>query len=1029
MKNKTTNIGILKFNLFFILLNFLFCSILPTVAWSATYYIDTTGSDSAAGTSISTAWKTLAKVNGYSSLKAGDTVLLKRGCEWRETLSPPITGTITAPVTFGAYGTGNKPIINGATNLFDTTYTWLQNGTAWSTTLATDPGSIWFTKDSSIGWGRRQDTTAALTSKYDWAWISGTLYIFSDTDPKVAYDSIEAATRTYGITAGSGTGWGANHDYIVIQDMEVKFTKQQGIYIGHARDASGVSDASKTNDYWTVQKMTVHHNGVSNTLNMMNINFSGTGHVIKNNVSYETIGNGINCNADCYSNTIEHNTIYNNHHHGIDLKTPGSNNIIAYNTLYESNMSTNVTGINKTNVINAIALGVDGGYGGTMGNDKIYGNLVYDFSGIGLLIKGTAINVKIFNNVVANVKAAAYGIEGSNLVTLKNNIGIRTNDPSFNVLLSVKDSTGKTIDNNCWYSPITTVIIQVDGYGNDYYNNTSSWSTYKNMIFKSGQHFDSNSIISDPRVTDLTNHDFHLQSNSPCIDKGIDVGLKLDLDNIAIPQANLPDIGAFEYEAPAANNPPVANNQLITLVEDNTKAITLSATDADSGDTLTYSIVTPPGNGTLSGTGANKTYTPTANYSGSDSFTFVVNDGKENSNIATVSITITPVNDSPSAPQGLTATARGTNQINLSWYEASDPDNGDVIKYNLYRGSTAISSALSATSYADTSLNSSTAYSYQVEAVDKAGTKSAKSSVASATTLTPVNQAPTISNITNQNINEDANTGALAFTIGDVETAAGSLTLSKTSSNTALVPVSNIVFGGSGANRTVTITPLANQSGSATITITVSDGTLTASDSFVLTVAAVNDAPVIISLSASPTSGTIPLIVSFNASASDADGSTLTYSYNFGDGTTGTGASVSHTYTTADSYTATLTVKDPSNAIATQSAIIKTSAAVKSADVNNAPVAKNISVSLKRKASKTITLSAADSDNNSLTYRITQAPSKGTATIQGQGPSVVYKAPNSVSWPYGSTYTMKYKANDGKIDSNEATVTIKVSYY
>ena len=60
------------------------------------------------------------------------------------------------------------------------------------------------------------------------------------------------------------------------------------------------------------------------------------------------------------------------------------------------------------------------------------------------------------------------------------------------------------------------------------------------------------------------------------------------------------------------------------------------------------------------------------------------------------------------------------------------------------------------------------------------------------------------------------------------------------------MPVANIVFGGSGANRTVTITPAPNQSGTATITITVTDGNGgTASDSFVLTVTAVNDLPTI----------------------------------------------------------------------------------------------------------------------------------------------------------------------------------------
>lgn len=83
---------------------------------------------------------------------------------------------------------------------------------------------------------------------------------------------------------------------------------------------------------------------------------------------------------------------------------------------------------------------------------------------------------------------------------------------------------------------------------------------------------------------------------------------------------------------------------------------------------------------------------------------------------------------------------------------------------------------------------------------------------------------PTISGITNRTINANTATGPIPFTIGDDLTAVGSLTLSQASSNTNLVPLSNIVFGGSGANRTVTVTPLANHAGTTTITIIVTDG-------------------------------------------------------------------------------------------------------------------------------------------------------------------------------------------------------------
>ena len=96
---------------------------------------------------------------------------------------------------------------------------------------------------------------------------------------------------------------------------------------------------------------------------------------------------------------------------------------------------------------------------------------------------------------------------------------------------------------------------------------------------------------------------------------------------------------------PSTNTQPVSSDQVVTLSEDTPKSITLNALDADPNDTLTFSIVTAPSHGTLSGTAPNIIYTPSANYTGSDFFTFTANDGKADSNTATVNLTITPVAD------------------------------------------------------------------------------------------------------------------------------------------------------------------------------------------------------------------------------------------------------------------------------------------------------------------------------------------------------------------------------------------------
>jgi hypothetical protein len=142
------------------------------------------------------------------------------------------------------------------------------------------------------------------------------------------------------------------------------------------------------------------------------------------------------------------------------------------------------------------------------------------------------------------------------------------------------------------------------------------------------------------------------------------------------------------YATPS-NTAPTAANVSDSTNEDTPKAITLSASDAQQCE-LTFSIVSGPTNGTLGSIANNAcasgspntdtasvTYTPNANFSGSDSFTYKVNDGALDSNTATVSITVNAVDDAPTAVDD-SATVNedsGANAIDVLAND-TDPDGG-----------------------------------------------------------------------------------------------------------------------------------------------------------------------------------------------------------------------------------------------------------------------------------------------------------------------------------------------------------------
>ncbi|WP_240036198.1 Ig-like domain-containing protein [Pseudoalteromonas sp. A757] len=137
-------------------------------------------------------------------------------------------------------------------------------------------------------------------------------------------------------------------------------------------------------------------------------------------------------------------------------------------------------------------------------------------------------------------------------------------------------------------------------------------------------------------------------------------------------QASLP---AFEINVEPVNAAPIANNMQRSVLEDGTTSFSAEASDPD-GDALTMELVSQPQNGVVQIQGTVFSYTPLPNFNGSDVFTYTVSDGEFKSNTASVSMTVTSVNDAPIAvDDSFTFDAVASNQYVLPVLNNdSDPD-------------------------------------------------------------------------------------------------------------------------------------------------------------------------------------------------------------------------------------------------------------------------------------------------------------------------------------------------------------------
>jgi VCBS repeat-containing protein len=289
----------------------------------------------------------------------------------------------------------------------------------------------------------------------------------------------------------------------------------------------------------------------------------------------------------------------------------------------------------------------------------------------------------------------------------------------------------------------------------------------------------------------------------------------------------------------ATNDGPTAADDAYTTAEDTaltvaTPGVLANDTDSDD-DTLSAVPGSGPSHGTLTlDADGSFIYTPAADYHGSDSFTYRASDGDLTSGLATVTITVRAVNDTPTAAADAYTTAEDTAlTVTAPGVLANDGDpDGDPLSAAVASGPSHGSLTLNANgSFTFTpaaNFNGSDSFTY------RASDGTLTSNLATVTlTVTAVNDAPTVTVAgtvaPGGTCGTNDRSGTINLTVADIETGATGLTLSAASSNKMLVPNANLVFAGTDAARTLTASSVAGRTGTAAVTITVRDGQATGS--------------------------------------------------------------------------------------------------------------------------------------------------------------------------------------------------------
>jgi hypothetical protein len=492
--------------------------LLSQTTFATNYYISNTGSDSNNGTSTSTAWQTISKVNS-STFVPGDQILFKRGDTFFGSLTISQSGVSGNPITFDAYGTGAKPIITG----FTTVTAWTNLGSnIWESTNAVStlpannlvyingynapmgrfPNTTDFTFQSHSG--STSITSSNLDGAINWtgaqiairkrAWVIEKGVITSQSGSTVNFTDAAA----YSLVDGS--------KFFIQADLRTLDTQNEWYYNPSTKKLSIYSTSQPVNVQVPTIDSLVYSNGKSN-VSFLNIDFVGSNssliqltgctNFVFNNCSFSFAGrDGIQFISGCPGLIVSNSSFQDCNNLGVgSYSTTNTNSNIGSNSLARIGI---IPGTAQTYSFGAIM---------SYGDNSSINNNSLDSTGYsGIDFRGA--NVNVFNNLVNH--ACVNRDDGAGIYTGYVNEPGKIIDGNI-VLNTLQQGNGIYLDDRGNHITVTNNSVANVGGAGLFLHNANDNTIKNNLIFNSGGNYWTKSNImlqADAGVNPMRNNRF-----------------------------------------------------------------------------------------------------------------------------------------------------------------------------------------------------------------------------------------------------------------------------------------------------------------------------------------------------------------------------------------------------------------------------------------------------------------------------------------------------------------------------------------